>query len=109
GAMPEAGKSKVQGPKSKVEKSTSPSAQDSTPHPAPLLGRGGEGEAQPEVIHSRSVQMGSERLGVVAKMDLVESKVSSSRGEEAHSLPAQEDQSLLTSAATIPQQVEFTE
>jgi CRISP-associated protein Cas1 len=27
-----------------------------------------------ETIHSRSVQMGSERLGVVAKMDLVESK-----------------------------------
>jgi CRISPR-associated protein Cas1 len=36
-----------------------------------------EAEAQnadPETIHSRSVQMGSERLGVVAKMDLVESK-----------------------------------
>ncbi len=34
-----------------------------------------ESEAQdtePETIHSRSVQMGSERLGVVAKMDLVE-------------------------------------
>lgn len=30
--------------------------------------------AEPEIIHSRSVQMGSERLGVVAKMDLVESK-----------------------------------
>ncbi len=30
--------------------------------------------AEPETIHSRSVQMGSERLGVVAKMDLVESK-----------------------------------
>jgi CRISPR-associated protein Cas1 len=30
--------------------------------------------AEPEMIHSRSVQMGSERLGVVAKMDLVESK-----------------------------------
>jgi CRISPR-associated protein Cas1 len=29
---------------------------------------------EPEIIHSRSVQMGSERLGVVAKMDLVESK-----------------------------------
>ena len=29
---------------------------------------------EPETIHSRSVQMGSERLGVVAKMDLVESK-----------------------------------
>jgi len=36
-----------------------------------------ETEAQhnePETIHSRSVQMGSERLGIVAKMDLVESK-----------------------------------
>ena len=34
-----------------------------------------EAEAQqnePEIIHSRSVQMGSERLGIVAKMDLVE-------------------------------------
>ena len=34
-----------------------------------------ETEAQnnePEIIHSRSVQMGSERLGIVAKMDLVE-------------------------------------
>jgi CRISPR-associated protein Cas1 len=30
--------------------------------------------AESETIHSRSVQMGSERLGVVAKMDLVESK-----------------------------------
>ena len=29
-------------------------------------------EIENEVIHSRSVQMGSERLGVVAKMDLVE-------------------------------------
>jgi CRISPR-associated protein Cas1 len=31
-------------------------------------------DAEPEIIHSRSVQMGSERLGVVAKMDLVETK-----------------------------------
>ena len=31
-------------------------------------------DAEPETIHSRSVQMGSERLGVAAKMDLVESK-----------------------------------
>jgi len=30
--------------------------------------------SEPETIHSRSVQMGSERLGIVAKMDLVESK-----------------------------------
>ena len=32
---------------------------------------------EPETIHSRSVQMGSNRLGVVAKMDLIESKASS--------------------------------
>lgn len=30
--------------------------------------------AEPESIHSRSVQMGSERLGIVAKMDLIEGK-----------------------------------
>ena len=30
--------------------------------------------SEPETIHSRSVQMGSDRLGIVAKMDLVESK-----------------------------------
>jgi CRISP-associated protein Cas1 len=33
-----------------------------------------ENNSGPEIIHSRSVQMGSERLGIVAKMDLVESK-----------------------------------
>lgn len=31
-------------------------------------------QAAPEIIHSRSVQMGSEKLGVVAKMDLVEAR-----------------------------------
>lgn len=35
---------------------------------------------QDEVIHSRSVQMGSERLGVVAKMDLVETRLQSPPG-----------------------------
>lgn len=30
--------------------------------------------APPEIIHSRSVQMGSDRLGVLAKMDLVETR-----------------------------------
>lgn len=30
--------------------------------------------SEPETIHSRSVQMGSERLGIVAKMDLVEAR-----------------------------------
>lgn len=33
---------------------------------------GGEADTQAETIHSRSVQMGSARLGVTAKMDLVE-------------------------------------
>jgi CRISPR-associated protein Cas1 len=42
-----------------------------------------EAEAQneePETIHSRSVQMGSERLGVVAKMDLVEVRAARANG-----------------------------
>ncbi|MGA2248647.1 MAG: CRISPR-associated endonuclease Cas1 [Verrucomicrobiota bacterium] len=34
-------------------------------------------ESENEVIHSRSVQMGSERLGIVAKMDLVEVRAAS--------------------------------
>src|SRR6266542_6968198 len=56
GSLPAASKSKVQGPKSKAEAGESDS------------------EIENEVIHSRSVQMGSERLGVVAKMDLVEAR-----------------------------------
>jgi len=35
----------------------------------------GDVAEEPETIHSRSVQLGSERLGVVAKLDLVESRV----------------------------------
>src|SRR5437899_1669444 len=66
GALPAAKK------KAKAEKKT---AED---QPAPTIDAPTkESEAQdtePETIHSRSVQMGSERLGVVAKMDLVESK-----------------------------------
>lgn len=38
----------------------------------PSSPQNGEGDA--DTIHSRSVQMGSERLGVVAKMDLIESR-----------------------------------
>jgi len=36
---------------------------------------------EPETIHSRSVQMGSERLGVVAKMDLVEVRAARANSE----------------------------
>jgi CRISPR-associated protein Cas1 len=48
-----------------------------------------------EVIHSRSVQMGSDRLGVTAKMDLVEVRTGTVSGEPnqtADSLAAQDDQ-----------------
>lgn len=66
GALPAAKK------KSKAEKTTT----EDQPA-APVEASTKELEAQdtePETIHSRSVQMGSERLGIVAKMDLVESK-----------------------------------
>jgi CRISPR-associated protein Cas1 len=60
--------------KKKAEKTTTddkPSetgdAQSTSPQPSPQ-----SGESETEMIHSRSVQMGSERLGIVAKMDLVE-------------------------------------
>ncbi|MHC1769942.1 MAG: CRISPR-associated protein Cas4 [Verrucomicrobiia bacterium] len=39
----------------------------------PAASQGGEA-TEPETIHSRSVQMGSERLAVVAKMDLIEAR-----------------------------------
>ena len=48
-----------------------------------------------EVIHSRSVQMGSDRLGVTAKMDLIEVRLGSPSGEPsppADSPPAPEGQ-----------------
>src|SRR5437867_7748553 len=54
-----------------------------------------------EVIHSRSVQMGSERLGVVAKMDLVEARPAQSP-ITSHELPVTEHESPVT-------QPDFTE
>jgi CRISP-associated protein Cas1 len=76
GAMPKAASSKDRSPKSKVgtQEDSSSSA------PAPEKGEGeagqssGDKKAESEIIHSRSVQMGSDRLGVVAKMDLVEAR-----------------------------------
>src|ERR1043166_6092886 len=63
GALPKAAKSKTQ--------STEPKVEAAEPGPeAPNQ----KAPVENEVIHSRSVQMGSDRLGVVAKMDLVESK-----------------------------------
>jgi CRISPR-associated protein Cas1 len=72
GALPKA-KRKAETDKSKAgEKSASAASdngQGTPPQPSP---QSGEGDGESETIHSRSVQMGSERLGVVAKMDLVE-------------------------------------
>ncbi len=48
-------------------------------------------DAEAEIIHSRSVEMGSERLGVVAKMDLVEVRAEAAAGAEATALPEQPD------------------
>jgi CRISPR-associated protein Cas1 len=67
GALPKA-KRKAESDKPKEAESTSTDAAGSTPKEVEPQ------SAEPETIHSRSVQMGSERLGVVAKMDLVESK-----------------------------------
>ena len=67
GALPKAkGKSKADKP-IEVEETKTDAADSSNKEPETK-------NAEPETIHSRSVQMGSERLGVVAKMDLVETK-----------------------------------
>jgi CRISPR-associated protein Cas1 len=66
GALPKA-KRKADADKPSAEKGTT-AATESTSQEAETK------NVEPEIIHSRSVQMGSERLGVVAKMDLVESK-----------------------------------
>ena len=70
GALPKA-KRKSDAAKRKAEDRTAggEGESDNAQSPSPQAGEGGL-----ETIHSRSVQMGSERLGVVAKMDLVESK-----------------------------------
>ena len=54
---------------------------------APLQSASAGGEnMEPETIHSRSVQMGSERLGIVAKMDLVEARTDPATETEAMDL-----------------------
>ena len=67
GALP-AAKRKSETDKPKEAQGTTADAADSASKAAETQ------STEPETIHSRSVQMGSERLGVVAKMDLVESK-----------------------------------
>src|SRR5436190_8968524 len=62
GTMPKA-KRKAAADKPREVEETKADTDDSTTKEAENV--------EPETIHSRSVQMGSERLGVVAKMDLV--------------------------------------
>lgn len=74
GALPKA-KRKSDTAKRKADDTTTTGEgeSDKAQSTSPQAGEGGL-----ETIHSRSVQMGSERLGVVAKMDLVESKAETS-------------------------------
>ena len=74
GELPPAKKKAKRGEQSASAESDS--EKSTSPQPSP---QSGEGAA--ETIHSRSVQMGSDRLGVVAKMDLVE--VRAARATEA--------------------------
>ena len=69
GALP-AAKKKAKAEEKPAQAEAGNGASSAPQSPPPSAG----GDGAPEIIHSRSVQMGSERLGVVAKMDLVESK-----------------------------------
>ncbi|MGO9200815.1 MAG: hypothetical protein ACLQM8_09785, partial [Limisphaerales bacterium] len=71
GALP-AAKKRVEAAKPSSTPENAKSAEGRAAKPK-AEGEGSETQnAEAETIHSRSVQMGSERLGVVAKMDLVE-------------------------------------
>ena len=61
-------------PKAKKKSEADKSKREEKPAEVELAIQTETKDAEPEIIHSRSVQMGSERLGVVAKMDLVETK-----------------------------------
>lgn len=82
GALPKA-KGSVAGPAAASDASLDasssslkrkPEENDQVPDKAAGTVREARALPEPEIIHSRSVQMGSERLGVVAKMDLVETR-----------------------------------
>ena len=67
GALPKATKAESRKQKAEMPGPGEPKGEEATAKNAENAGK-----PEPETIHSRSVQMGSERLGVVAKMDLVE-------------------------------------
>ncbi|MBI4026451.1 MAG: hypothetical protein HY360_15810 [Verrucomicrobia bacterium] len=83
GALPKGkGKGKMENEKGTMEKADQnlPATSGDAASPLSILP-----SPLPDVIHSRSVQMGSERLGVTAKMDLVEARVESLTTENAKS------------------------
>ncbi len=60
-----------------------PKGQRTSPPDAPEDPNGTSGKAVLDVIHSRSVTLGSERLGVLAKLDLIEVRGTPAVGEQA--------------------------
>jgi CRISPR-associated protein Cas1 len=68
GALPSAKR------KTKVESKATEAKPDEGEGGSPEAAASRANSSEPEIIHSRSVQMGSERLGIVAKMDLVEAR-----------------------------------
>ena len=76
--MPKAkGKSEAEKPKAEEVKTTAAESTNKEPETQ---------NPEPEAIHSRSVQMGSERLGIVAKMDLVEARAARAENAEKEDL-----------------------
>jgi len=79
GDLPAAGAGKAEGRRKKAE-----DGGQKTEDGIAAVGSASTPNSQPsaeEVIHSRSVQMGSDRLGVTAKMDLIEVRLGSPSGE----------------------------
>lgn len=98
GALPAARKkSEGRNPKSNLEEGSGISAATS---PEEGSSSNPKAEVANETIHSRSVQMGSERLGVVAKMDLVEVRGASAAGAAPPDQAGKED--LFTALEVCP-------
>src|SRR6266540_5056893 len=88
-------------PAARVKGSAANSAAASGDSPdASSAAANGKSEIENEVIHSRSVQMGSERLGVVAKMDLVEVRAGLATGAARANEAEKED--LFTALEVCP-------
>lgn len=89
GAMPAPNTGVREGASTKAKKEAEPATTEAASEP------------QVEVIHSRSVMLGSERLGVVAKLDLVEARAEGAAQRSDHlplSEPSADSQSLADAA-----------